>query len=91
MDISVDNVEGALLESDKGIAVTLLNWTKDQAPLPSITVTVASTPKLDAAVKAGKLKVESADTGTVLKYTATDKGVEVTLPLKDVDVLMLSW
>ena len=91
VDISVDNVEGALLESDKGIAVTLLNWTKDQAPLPSITVTVASTPKLDAAVKAGKLKVESADTGTVLKYTATDKGVEVTLPLKDVDVLMLSW
>jgi hypothetical protein len=77
--ISTDEVEGVLLESDKGIAVTLLNWSG--TPQAKITVTIH---------QAGKVsKVESLEHG-VLSSQPVAGGVQVTLPLKDVDVLMLS-
>lgn len=90
VQVSEDVVEAALLESKQGIAVTLLNWWL-ALPRKSVTVTVASTPPMLAADKAKTLRVESADSGQKLPYRMTPKGLEVMLPLKDVDVLMISW
>jgi hypothetical protein len=79
VDISVDEVEGALLESEKGVAVTLLNWSGQ--PQRKITVTIRN---------AGKVaKIESVEQG-VLRSWPVPGGIEVELPLKDVDVLLLS-
>jgi hypothetical protein len=79
VDVSVEEIEGALLESDQGIAVTLLNWTSK--PQQAITVTIPD---------AGKVtRVESVEQGA-LKYQETADGLQVTLPLDSVDVLMLT-
>ena len=84
---SVDLVEGVLLESDKGTAVTLLNWSGE--PQKTLAVTIAVSEEIAAAAKAGKLKVESLELGT-LKYKFAGGDLNVTLPLKTVDVLMIS-
>jgi hypothetical protein len=78
VDISEDVIEGCLLESDRGIAVTLLNWTGE--PQKEITVTIPGA--------SGISKVESVEQG-VLKYENAPDGLKVKLPLKTVDVLML--
>jgi hypothetical protein len=75
---SREGVEVCRLQSAKGIALVLLNWTGD--PLSSITVTVP---------KAGRFtRVTSVERGTVSADTSGET-VKVTLPLKSVDVLML--
>lgn len=68
-----------MLESEKGVAVTLLNWTGE--PLKEITVTVSDTGTVS--------KVESVEQG-LLKYQTIPEGLKVTLPLKMVDVLLIS-
>jgi hypothetical protein len=78
VDVSAEGVEAVLLESEQGVAVTLLNWTGQ--PLLEVTVTVG---------RPGKVaKVASVEQGA-LKYHATGDGLAVTLPLKTVDVLLL--
>jgi hypothetical protein len=73
-----EGVEACRLQSGKGIAVVLLNWT-DQ-PIASLTVTVPATGKFH--------KVSSAQ-GAAVKSTVTADGIQVILPVKDVDVLMI--
>jgi len=93
--ISEPLVEGALLESDKGIAVTLFNWKYRSLPPLTVTLSINDMPdtvktKLRAASDGKKLKVESAEKGS-LTYTVDGDKLTVTLPLKTVDVLMISW
>ena len=75
---SVSGVETPILLSDKGAAVTLLNWRG--APLASLTLTLRL-PFRAASVK-------SVTHGAV-PFTRTSDGVTVTLPLSAVDVLMV--
>ncbi|MEO6907924.1 MAG: beta-galactosidase trimerization domain-containing protein, partial [Abditibacteriaceae bacterium] len=71
-------VETVLLQSSKGIAVTLLNWTAK--PINNLSVTIADPGKFR--------KVTSAD-GVAVKSTFVNGQLKVLLPLKDVDVLMI--
>jgi hypothetical protein len=87
VELSSEVVEGALLESDKGIAVTLLNWSG--TPQQQLTVTVPGIARLADAQKARRLKVESAIQGA-LKYEINGNTLTVTLPLRAVDVVMIS-
>ena len=81
--ISVPGVEGALLESDDGIALTLLNWFA--TPLDSLTITV------HRPLRTTISEVKSIKCGP-LHYEASTDGVRVTVPrLKTVDVIMFSW
>jgi hypothetical protein len=80
VEVSAPCVEAALLESEKGIAITLLNWTGN--PLPQITVKV---PDLDT-VKISNVK--SVEQGN-LQYRINGGILSVTLPLATVDVLMI--
>lgn len=79
VEVSVDMVEGVLLESEKGVAVTLLNWTNN--PFKEIAVTIPNESKFS--------KVESVEQG-VLTSQSTPQSLVVKMPLKTVDVLMLS-
>jgi len=78
VDVDVDLVEAVRLESAAGIAVTLLNWTGQ--PLDHVTVTVHHAGNVNSA--------RLADGGTV-PVTRNGDDVTVTLPLRDVNVLML--
>lgn len=79
VEVSQDVIEARLLESEKGIAITLLNWIGE--PLKEIKVTIPNAGKFS--------KVESLEAG-VLPSQSTPQGLVVKLPLKTVDVLMLS-
>jgi hypothetical protein len=80
VDVNVPVVEAARLDSSQGSAITLLNWT-DQ-PLDAVTITVRN---------AGAVRsVGSAETGS-LNFTREGESIRVTLPLRDVDVLMLRF
>jgi hypothetical protein len=78
--VAVDRevVEACRLESARGIAIVLLNWTG--APIESLAVTVPRAKHFR--------NVRSAERGPLAAATKGD-GIEVTLPLTDVDVLML--
>jgi hypothetical protein len=78
VDISVDGVEGCLLESEKGIAVVLLNWFGSD--VGEVAVTVANPGTISS--------VESLECGK-LKFDIVSGYLETRLPLKTVDVLML--
>lgn len=95
VDISEPLVEGAVLDSAAGIAVTLLNWTGDPLRALAVSLNLDQVPasvraKLAAARATGKLKVESAEAGR-LAYAVNGGRLTVTLPLKTVDVLMIGW
>jgi hypothetical protein len=78
VEVSVEAVEAARLESSEGIAVTLLNWT--DVPQNNVSVVVRNV----GAVKS----VGSAETGA-LQFTRDGDNIRVSLPLRDVDVLMI--
>lgn len=78
VEISEELVEGCFLESDKGIAVTLLNWSGE--PKKEITVVVNGAENIT--------KIESIEKGS-LKWEKTGNSVQIKLPLNTVDVLML--
>ena len=78
VEISEPLIEGCYLESDKGIAVTLLNWSGIEKPL--ITVKVNTEKNVS--------KIESVEHGP-LKFEKSSDGIIVKIPLKTVDVLML--
>ncbi len=71
-------MEACRLQSDKGIAIVLLNWTDE--PIASLTVSVPQIGKFR--------KVTSLESGAV-KSTLAGSTLKVTLPLKSVDVLMI--
>ncbi|HOK80447.1 MAG TPA: hypothetical protein PK303_03125 [bacterium] len=78
VEISQAMIEGCYLESEKGIAVVLLNWSGE--PKKEIAVNVKSAKTIS--------KIESIEQGT-LKFEKSQNGVIMKLPLKTVDVLML--
>ena len=78
VDVNVDGVEAARLDSAAGVAVTLLNWTGQ--PQGQVAVTVHNAGQVTS--------VGSALRGT-LQFTQNGNDVQVTLPLPDVDVLMI--
>jgi hypothetical protein len=80
VEVSIPCVEAAILESEKGIAVTLLNWTGNPVSLATVRI-----PGLQGARIS---KVKSAECGD-LKYRIDNNQLSVTLPLKTVDVLMI--
>jgi hypothetical protein len=80
---SVNGVETALLESDQGLAITLLNWTGQ--PLSQVTISVPlSGPLLHAA----RLTASSVERGS-LSFAVTHAALAVSLPLGTVDVLLI--
>lgn len=81
--VSAPGVEAALLESDEGIALTLLNWFA--MPLDNLTVTVHRPRRTDIS------QIKSLRCG-ILRREATAEELQVTLPrLETVDVIMFSW
>jgi hypothetical protein len=75
---SREGVEVCRLQCEKGIALVLLNWTDE--PLSSLTLTVS---------EAGKFrKVTSLERGA-LRAQSSGGTVKVSLPLENVDVLLL--
>ncbi|MGC8804561.1 MAG: hypothetical protein ACP5QD_01300, partial [Candidatus Ratteibacteria bacterium] len=78
VEISEAMIEGCYLESEKGIAVVLLNWSGE--PKQEIAVRVKSAKAIS--------KVESIEQG-ILKFEKAQDGAIMKLPLKTVDVLML--
>ena len=73
-----EEVEAVRLQSDKGIAITLLNWTGE--PISQLSVTLPNIGKFRKVSSAAGAKVQSTLVGGALK---------ITLPLMDVDVLMV--
>lgn len=88
VEVSEPLVEAPLLESPAGAAVTLLNW--GGVPLPAVTVTVRGLAGLPEAARAGRLTVASAQRGPLAGYRIDGDRLTVTLPLKDVDVVMIT-
>lgn len=78
VQVSTPGVEACLLQSDKGIAVVLLNWTDE--PIRNLTVTLPNV---------GEFREVSSVEGGVLKGVITGTSMKVSLPLKHVDVLMV--
>ncbi|MBV9468412.1 MAG: beta-galactosidase trimerization domain-containing protein [Abitibacteriaceae bacterium] len=78
VDVDTDLVEASRLDSTAGIAVTLLNWTNQ--PQGQIAVTVHNVGTVTS--------VGSAEQGTV-PFTQNGTDLRVSLPLRDVDVLMI--
>lgn len=76
--VSQELVEAARLQSEKGIAVVLLNWSA--SPINDLAVTIP---------KVGKFRKVTTAQGVALKSTFAGDTLKVTLPLKDVDVLMI--
>lgn len=74
----VPGVEACRVESEKGIAIVLLNWT-DQ-PISNLTVTVP---------RNGEFRKVSSIEGSALKTAASGNGLTISLSLKNVDVLMV--
>ncbi len=75
---SVQGVEVCRLQSEKGVALVLLNWT--DRPLDKVTITVPRVP--------GIRKVTSVERSPITGAAEGDT-VKLTLPLKSVDVLLL--
>jgi hypothetical protein len=67
------------LDSDRGTAIVLLNWTG--APLTSVTVTVPNAPIA--------ARMASIERGALQPATDAAGRLTVTLPLATVDVLMI--
>ncbi|MBM4040938.1 MAG: hypothetical protein FJ290_20760 [Planctomycetes bacterium] len=80
LPVTIDRpmIEAPLLLSDKGAAVTLLNWTGEAVERLTLTVRVPFAVRSVESVKQGKLAVERAADGVVLS-----------LPLGAADILML--
>jgi hypothetical protein len=76
--VSQPVVEADRLQSDKGIAITLLNWSGQ--PISSLTVTIPNAGNFTIVCTAQGVPVQTQVNGTTL---------QVTLPLDHVDVLML--
>jgi hypothetical protein len=76
--VSTPGVEAELLQSDKGLAIVLLNWT-DQ-PISQLTVTV---PNADHFFRARSAQ------GVDVQTQVQGDSVTITLPLDHVDVVML--
>lgn len=76
--VSAPMVETPLLLSEKGAAVTLLNWTGEDQKQFSLSVRVPFEVKSVEAVKAGRLA-----------FQKTDDGISVSLPLGAAEILML--
>lgn len=76
--LSQDGIEACRLQSDKGIAIVLLNWT--DKPILQLTVTIP---------RVGKFVKVSSVEGVALKSQIEGDSIKVTLPIKNVDVLML--
>jgi hypothetical protein len=93
---SVPMVETALLESPgAGIAISLSNW--GEAPVKSTAISVnkrtmppAILAAVDQAIAKKALKVQSYKSGA-LTYQATGDEITLTLPVKTVDVVTLTW
>ncbi len=75
---SIPMVETPLLLSDKGAAITLLNWTGARQEAVTLTVRLPFAPARAKAVKAGDLAL-----------SRTEQGVSFTLPLGAADIVML--
>lgn len=75
---SVEGVEVCRLQSDRGIALVLLNWTDE--PIPSFTVEISEFGKFNQVTSVRESLVSSTVTGNILS---------VTLPLNSVDVLLI--
>ena len=78
IELNTEVVEASRLDSAAGIAVTLLNWTNQ--PIGQLAVTIR-----DAGQVASVASVERG----VLPFTRQGDSVRLTLPLRDVDVLMI--
>jgi hypothetical protein len=76
--VSTSGVEACRLQSATGIAITLLNWTAE--PQGNLTVTI---PEI------GKFRKVTAASGAQVKSAFNGDTLTVTLPLKDVDVLIV--
>lgn len=76
--LSEEVVEGCRLNSEKGVAVVLLNWTDE--PIHNLTVTVPGTGQFG--------KVTSLKHGS-LEPVRDGDGLRVKLPVRDVDVLLI--
>jgi hypothetical protein len=76
--VNREGVEACRLESDKGIAVVLLNWTDE--PIDDLTVEVPG-------VKAFR-KVTSIEQGEV-RGAVAEGTMRLALPLKHVDILLI--
>lgn len=78
VEVGTPGVEACLLRSEKGIAVVLLNWTDE--PIENLTVSLADV---------GKHRKVSSVAGGVLKGSVTRNSMKISLPLNNVDVLMV--
>jgi hypothetical protein len=78
VEVNVAGVEAARLDSAQGVAITLLNWTDE--PLQNVQVVVRNAGTIQS--------VGSAERGTI-NFTREGDSLRLTLPLRDVDVLML--
>lgn len=76
--VSPAMVEAPMLVSEKGIAVTVFNWTN--TPMEKVTVSVRTSMPIKSA---------SSVLAGALKMTSADGVVTVELPVKSVDVVML--
>ena len=79
VQVSVPGIEPALLESDRGIAVTLLNWSGE--PRDRIEVTVTQVPFSPRGVRTAR--------GQPITFTHAAQTLRATLPLGTVDVLLI--
>jgi len=79
VQVSSELTEAALLESEHGIAVTLLNWSGE--PRPEIEVTVADVPFEPSRVRTAR--------GAPVSLSRDGTRLRVKLPLTTVDVLMI--
>jgi hypothetical protein len=83
VSVSVAGVEAVLLESDEGVAITLLNWFA--TPLQDLTVTINPAGRKEVS------EMRSLKVGT-LGYRMVGDQLQVTLPrLETVDVLMVPY
>jgi len=84
--LSEEVIEGAVLESDAGMVVILLNWRGD--PVSPLTVNVPITAHMAQAIQNDRLSV-SAALGGAIPYVTTHTTLTAFVPLDSVDVLIL--
>jgi len=76
--VSQPLIEAPMLLSEKGVAVTVLNWTGEAQKQVYLTVRIPFTARTVESVKQGKLA-----------FTQTEKGLRCSLPLDAVDVVVI--
>lgn len=76
--VSREGVEACLLQSEKGLAVVLLNWTDE--PIENLSVTIPG---------GAKWKKVSSIENSAMKTTRENDDLKIAMPLKSVDVLMI--